>query len=92
VTQDVGLPARPFLYTLDQIATLLAVELSSIKASYLYYEGRSSGIHRKDTMRTRNIAPIGEKPDWRVSEMEFTRWLRTKRFRVYERVRVRDIS
>lgn len=88
--RDVGLPPRPFLYTLDQIASLISVELPFFKANYVYYDGRTSGVHRKDVLRARNIAPIGAVPDWRVSESEFTRWLRSRRYRVYERVRISD--
>lgn len=88
--QDVGLPPRPFLYTLDQIASLVGIDLAALRASYLYYEGRTTGVHRKDTLRARNIAPVGVAPDWRISETEFTRWLRSKHYRVYERVRISD--
>lgn len=85
--EDVGLPTRPFLYTLDQIASLATVDLVRLKADFVYYRGRSTGIARKDVMRAHNIAPVGHPPDWRVSEVELIRWLRSKRFRIYERVR-----
>lgn len=83
---SVGLPPRPFLYTLDQLAVLLDVSELALKQTHVYFEGRSTGVRRKDMMLARNIAPSSEKPDWRVAEREFVRWMRTKGFRVYERV------
>lgn len=81
---SVGLPQRPFLYTLDQIANLVAVDLLTVKAS-VHFEGRSVGARPVKKMLARNIAPEGERPDWRVAERELVRWLRTKGFRFYER-------
>lgn len=82
--ERVGLPTRPFLYTLDQIATLIHVAEAQVKASYVYFEGRSTGTRRKDLMVARNIAPDGEKVEWRVAERELVRWLKVKGFRYYE--------
>ena len=82
--ESVGLPVRPFLYTIDQIALLLSVPQGVVESSYLYYEGRSSGIRSKDLISAVNIAKRHEKPEWRVAEREFVRWLRHKGFRVYE--------
>lgn len=83
---NVGLPPRPFLYTLDQLAVLLDVSEVSLRQSHVYFEQRSTGVRRKDMMLARNIARPNEKPDWRVAEREFIRWMRTKGFRIYERV------
>lgn len=80
----VDLPVRPFLYTIDQIATLLAVTEQNVKAKYLHYDGRSTGVCPRDRMVARNIAPDGERPDWRVAEKEFRRWLKHKHFRIYD--------
>jgi hypothetical protein len=85
MSQDVGLPIRPFLYTLDQVATLLGLEVRVLKDKYIHFDDRSLGVHHRDTLLARNIAPSGETPEWRVAEKEFTRWLRHKRFRIYER-------
>lgn len=82
--EAVGLPPRLFLYTLDQVSTMLGVELPYLKNVYIYYEGRSIGISR-DRLGARNIAPSGVTPEWRVSETELIRWFRFKRFKVYER-------
>lgn len=86
--EKLGLPPRPFFYTLDQVAYLLQVDLDRFKGSYVFYAGRSPGIHKKDKIRAVNIAPLGLTPDWRVQEMELIRWLRSRRIRVYERVRL----
>ena len=83
--QDVGLPPRPFLYTIDQIATLLNMREENVRNRYMYLEGRSEGVRRRDLMTARNIAPANEKPDWRVADREFVRWMKTMGFRYYER-------
>lgn len=81
----VGLPPKPFLYTIDQISFLLDVTEVYIKRALLHYEGRSVGVAPRDRMVARNIAPEGEKPEWRVAERELTRWMRLKGFKYYER-------
>lgn len=85
VTRErVGLPVRPFLFTLDQIATLLNVELKNLKSTKIFFEGRSTGATSVHLMIARNIAAPNETPDWRVAERELVRWMKLKRFRVYE--------
>lgn len=81
----IGLPPRAFLYTLDQLSVMLDLPESRIKQAYIYFEGRSIGSRDKDLMTARNIAPAGDKPDWRVTEREFIRWMRTKGYRWYDR-------
>lgn len=81
----VGLPPKPFLYTLDQVSFLLDISQEQLKRAYLHYEGRSVGIAGKNKIIARNIAPAGEKPEWRIAEREFVRWLRFKGFRYHER-------
>ena len=54
----VGLPQRPFLYTLDQIATLLASDEQTVRAS-IHYEGRSVGARPVKKMLARNIRTGG---------------------------------
>lgn len=82
--ESLGLPIRPFLYTLDQIATLVAVRETDLKY-YIFYEGRSIGAPPKDFMRAINIALDGKHPQWRVAEQELCRWLKFKGFRVYDK-------
>lgn len=82
--EKVGLPPRAFLFTLDQVAMMIAVTERSLKQAYVYFEGRSTGRRSLDLMIAINIAPEKEKPEWRVSERELIRWLKKKGFRYYE--------
>jgi hypothetical protein len=79
------LPVRPFLYTLDQVAHLLSMALPYLKEKYIWYDGREVGARDSDKLCAHNIAHPTQPPEWRVSEREFIRWLRRKKFKVYER-------
>lgn len=79
------LPDRPFLFTIDQIASVVSVQESTVREGYLHYEGRSTGACPRDRMLARNIAPAGDKPEWRVDEKDFKRWMRFKGFKWVER-------
>lgn len=81
----IGLPYRPFLFTLDQISVLLSVEPKALERQYVYFEGRSIGSLSKSQMIARNIAPPDKEPEWRIAERELIRWMRMKGFRYYER-------
>lgn len=83
--EKVGIPVRLFLFTIDQLATMLAVDEAQIKRSYLHYEGKSVGARPRDKMWARNVAPEGEKPEWRITERELIRWARMKGFKIYDR-------
>lgn len=85
-----GLPYREFLYTLDQIATLMGSDVHTVKQGNIYFEGRHTGLAPLDRMVARNIAEAGTRPDWRVSEREFVRWLKRKGFRIYDRAFMED--
>jgi len=87
--ESIGLPARPFLYTLDQIATLLDVSSQGLER-YLFFERRSIGVPDRHIMHARNIAPHNQQPDWRVAENELLRWMRVKGFRYHEVGRLRS--
>jgi len=87
--RSVGLPPRPFLYTLDQIATLLDLTQTQIEQQYIFWDQRSVGRVPKNKMMARNIAHHDQKPDWRVAERELVRWMKYKGFRFYERSSVR---
>lgn len=80
-----GLPPRPFLYTIDQLSTVLSISVPALRRTYLFFENRSTGIRPPDRMLARNIAPADEKPEWRVAEGELIRWMRAKGFRYHER-------
>lgn len=88
--ERVGLPLRPFLWTLDQIATIINLELRTIQIHYVYYDNRSTGPKSRSQLMARNIAPPGKDAEWRVAHDELIRWLKTKGFRFYEEGRLRD--
>lgn len=82
------LPVRPFLYTLDQLCTMLS--FSSVdqlrKSGYVFFMGRSQGTPRPDELRAINIATgISGRPDWRVEERDLVRWMKRKGFRYVTR-------
>lgn len=81
----IGLPPRIFLYTPDQIATLLSLTEKYVRDTLLFYDRREAGIRPKNRLRAINIAPEGETPQWRVTENELLRYLRLKGLKFYER-------
>lgn len=85
IPEKVGLPSRPFLWTLDQISVLIAVQEQKLLANYMYLEGRSIGIATRHQIMARNIAPPDQKPEWRVAERELIRWLKFKGYKYYDR-------
>lgn len=84
-TSQVGLPPRPFLYSLDQVADLVAVDLATLRKRHVFYDRVSPGIPPRDLLLARNIAADSDKPVWRVAERELLRWLRYRGFRVHSR-------
>jgi hypothetical protein len=86
--EGVGMPVREFLYTVDQISVMLDLTVKTLMnpdAGYIYFVGRSIGTQKRSLMVARNIAPEDEKPDWRIPEREFIRWMRLKGFKYYDR-------
>ena len=75
------MPARAFLYTLDQIAAMLAYTKGSLKTHVIFFEG-STGRMPPTRMRAKNIARMGDIPEWRVTEDEFRRWMKLKGFKL----------
>lgn len=73
--ERLGLPPRLFLYTLDQIADMLAVS-DLAEAGMVHFEGRSPGVPQERQMIARNISPDDQPPEWRVEEREFIRWMK----------------
>lgn len=85
---ELFIPPRFFLYTLDQIATVLAMDPKSLRSGgYIFYEGRSTYAKKLGQMSARNIAPDDKPPVWRVLDTEFYRWMRYKGFKYYESAR-----
>lgn len=72
---SVSLPATPFLYTLDQVAVLVGWSASRLNAR-TFYVGRTLTSKTRHMLEAFNLSQPDEKPDWRVSEHEFIRWLR----------------
>ena len=83
----IGLPPRPFLYTMDQISVMLDVSVKLIMDKYIYFQGRSIGPRQPDALQAIDITPreSGLAPEWRVSDREFVRWMKAKGYRYYER-------
>jgi hypothetical protein len=83
--EKVGLPPKPFLYTLEQIAEFIAVSPATLRARYVYFDRRSPGAPPRDELLARDISGPDDDPEWRVAEGELIRWLRIKGFRVTQR-------
>lgn len=77
----VGLPNVVFMFTIDQIAAMLNTSLDQVSNSYLFYQGRSTGIPKRSHMTAINIAPEDMKAEWRVSLEAFRSWLSRMGFR-----------
>lgn len=86
--EEVGLPPITFLYTLDQIASMLGVTVDTVKLNKIYFHLRSPGRHLPSQMLARNIAGPNEPPDWRVTQQELIRWMKLKGIRVITTVRI----
>ena len=83
--ESFGIPTRVFLFTVDQLSVMLDLPDKYILENLLYLEGRSIGTAKRQLMQARNIAPADQKPEWRVAEREFIRWMRVKGFKYYDR-------
>jgi hypothetical protein len=70
----IGLPPIIFMFTIDQIASMLNIDERTVMTTYLYYVGRSTGRKATHQMDTINIAPEERDPEWRVPTKEFLRW------------------
>ena len=83
--ESVNLPVRPFLYTLDQVATLLSMTEQGLKnKQLLFFQNRTPGVVSRDEILTINIALPDRKPEWRVEERELIRWMKRKGFTVID--------
>lgn len=81
----VGLPPKPFFYTIEQVAYLLNLEERYVKNLLLHYQERSVGPCPRDKIYAVNMAPAGETPVWRVNERSLVSFMRFKGLRYYER-------
>lgn len=84
--ESVGLPVRVFLYTLDQVAMMLALSESYLRTRGLvYFHGRNTGAPKPDQLKATNIAPPESPPDWRIAEAELIRYCKRRGIRIYSR-------
>lgn len=82
----IELPERPFLFTLDQIATMLSISEEKLKKNgHIYFVGRSVGKRQTGQLEARNISDSTSRPEWRVSEVELKRWMKYRGFRIVNR-------
>ncbi len=81
--ESVGLPLRPFLYTVDQVAGLLVLSNANMM-KMCFFEGRTTRIYDISLLRFLNIANDGDTPLWRCAEIELIRWMRKKGFYIFE--------
>lgn len=84
----VGLPNLVFMFTIDQIASMMNVSENTVMGTYLYYMGRSTGMQKKHHMMAVNIAPEDQPAMWRVSLEEFRKWLKKMGFRQIDLTRL----
>lgn len=84
---SVGLPIKVFLYTLDQVASMLSLSVERLqRGGYIHYDGQTVGAPKADLLKAVSIAPPGSSnPEWRISEAELVRWMKRKGLRVYTR-------
>lgn len=82
-----GLPIRPFLFTVDQVAQLIGSNERQLTRDdkMAYFDGRSIGFPKRHQLKFRNIAGPDETPEWRCAERELIRWLKVKGFTVKDR-------
>lgn len=79
-SKKIDLPPRMFLYTIDQVAACVGLPESTLRASYIYFHGRTRGNKHASLLLARNIAAPQDKPEWRIAENEFIRWMKFKKF------------
>lgn len=84
--RKVGLPVKVFLYTLDQVALMLALDEGYLAdRGLVHYLGRSTGTPSRDQLKAKNIMPPDQKPDWRIAEAELIRYCKRRGIVIYQR-------
>ena len=76
---SIELPLKVFLYTLDQIAYMMDVTETSLKASIVYFQGRDMKRQHRTQLRAVNISSVNKSPEWRVAEDELIRWCKIRK-------------
>lgn len=77
----IQLPRHEFFYTLDQVAMILSVEEPWLRGR-IYFAGRMPDTFVRDKLQAVNLAGANERPRWRISNRELTRWLVRKGYKV----------
>lgn len=82
---SVVIPELTFYFTLDQIATMLAMDQRYMEKKYIYFVGLEPLRRTARKIQAVNMAPSDhDDPDWRVEEKEFRRFVRAMKLRVVE--------
>lgn len=79
---QVFMPTLTFLYTLDQLAGMLNMELRDFQYKHVWFHGITAGRKGRAQMVARNIAADNDTPDWRVTHQDFVRWLDSNGFKI----------
>lgn len=77
----IRLPEHEFFYTTDQVAVILSVEEPWLRER-IYYAGRMPDTYVRDRIQAINLAGPNERPRWRISNRELTRWLIRKGYKI----------
>lgn len=79
--EQVNLPPRIFLYSIDQVAHMLDMSVPTVKRTIIFFHDRNGGRKPLGLMGARNIASRpGDPAIWRVAENELIRWAKHKGF------------
>jgi hypothetical protein len=77
----IGLPPLLFLFTLEQICSMIQVDMTSLMRNHLWYTGVTPGMPMRRQMRAVNVGEHKE-PIWRVSQRDFVSWAKRQGFKV----------
>jgi len=78
---EVGLPPLLFLFTLEQICSMIQVEMKPLMRNHLWYTGVTPGFPMRRQMRAVNIGEH-DTPIWRVTHRDFVAWAKRQGFKV----------
>lgn len=79
------IPELTFYFTLDQVASMLALDTETLKRKYIYFVGLEPLRRTARKIQAVNMAPGDmDEPDWRVEEKEFRRFVKSMKLRVVE--------
>ena len=85
----VALPTKAFMYTLEQVASMLEVAPAHFKNRMVFYSGRDRMKPRAEDLVAVNLSKANVAPEWRVGEEELIRWLRIKGIKFNQPVKPR---